>query len=84
MLFHFFQFFLSNSKKHMMSVYKTVSLLQQIDEYIHSQLREKNADRLQQLQHGYVECVFVCLFSGSVPLLKILYLYTRIRFKLWL
>ena len=52
----------------MMRVYKTVSLLQRIDEYVHSQLREKNADRLQQLQHGYIECVFVCLFSGSVPL----------------
>ena len=54
--------------KLMMRVYKTVSLLQQIDENVHSQLREKNADRLQQLQHGYVERVFVCLFSGSVPL----------------
>ena len=68
MLFCFFQFLLSNSKKHMMRVYKTVSLLQRIDEYVHSQLREKNADRSQQLQDGYVECVFVFLFSGSVPL----------------
>ena len=84
MLFRFFQFFLSNSKKHMMRVYKTVSLLQRIDEYVHSQLREKNADRLQQLQHGYVECVFVFVFWICASLLKILYLHTGIRFKLWL
>ena len=42
--------------------YKDLLLLQRIDENVHSQLREKNADRLQRLQRGYVECVFVCLF----------------------
>ena len=40
--------------------YKDLLLLQRIDENVHSQLREKNADRLQRLQRGYVECVFVC------------------------
>ena len=68
----------------MMRVNKTVSLLQRIDEHVHSQLREKNADRLQQLQHGYVECVFVFVFWICASLLKILYLHTGIRFKLWL
>ena len=68
----------------MMRVYKTVSLLQRIDEHVHSQLREKNADRLQQLQRGYVECVFVFVFWICASLFKILYLHTGIRFKLWL
>ena len=84
MLFCFFQFFLSNSKKHMMRVYKTVSLLQRIDEYVHSQLREKNADRLQQLQHGYIVCFCLFVFWICASLLKNLYLHTGIRFKLWL
>ena len=54
--------------------YKDLLLLQRIDENVHSQLREKNADRLQRLQRGYVECVFVCLF-----VLKILHLCTGTR-----
>ena len=52
----------------MMRFYKTVTLLQRLDEHVRSQLREKNADRLQQLQHGYVEFFLFVWFFGSVPL----------------
>ena len=46
--------------------YKDLLLLQRIDENVHSQLRDKNADRLQRLQRGYVECVlFVCFENSS-------------------
>ena len=53
--------FLIKLKKNL-RFYKDLLLLQRIDENVHSQLREKNADRLQRLQRGYVGCVFVCLF----------------------
>ena len=52
----------SHQTKKILRFYKDLLLLQRIDENVHSQLREKNADRLQRLQRGYVECVFVCLF----------------------
>ena len=52
----------SRQTKKTLRFYKDLLLLQRIDENVHSQLREKNADRLQRLQRGYVECVFVCLF----------------------